>query len=473
VSTVRPPAIRPAGFDTLTALGGALATVAAAVAADRFGTRIGLGAVAGAAFAVFTFLGFLRVPHVAVAVSIAVFTAIPALKIFVNPLIGSVKDLIIIVAAAAAIVLYIVERRPIDRWVAGLVGVLLALYVINAGGAHGAGWLQGVRLVGEPLMLLLIGMSLPDPQRVLRWAVLALVVSTVGAALFGILQQFVGDGVLLGWGYQYDINLRTINGHLRSFGPTDDPFAYAALLLFGLVAVLFDPRRKPWAWGAVGLITIGLAFSFVRTAAIIVVAIGGLLLVRRGLARVGLLLVVAAVLSGAVALLTLSGSTSSELTVSSSASTSGRLNLVLNGRVSAWTAAVGDKPGAWLLGRGVGTVGTAAQRAGYTFAPTSGDTSPSSAVDSGYLATLADVGLGGLAVLLCLFGRLVALAVQAARRGASAGWLALGLLVVLLMDALTRASFTGFPTAFLGLLLVGVALAAAREELAPPPAPAR
>jgi len=34
----------------------------------------------------------------------------------------------------------------------------------------------------------------------------------------------------------------------------------------------------------------------------------------------------------------------------------------------------------------------------------------------------------------------------------------------LMLDALTRASFTGFPTAFLGLLLVGIALATAREE---------
>jgi hypothetical protein len=41
---------------------------------------------------------------------------------------------------------------------------------------------------------------------------------------------------------------------------------------------------------------------------------------------------------------------------------------------------------------------------------------------------------------------------------------ALAFLAALLLDALTRASFTGFPTAFLGLLLIGIALAAAREE---------
>ena len=34
----------------------------------------------------------------------------------------------------------------------------------------------------------------------------------------------------------------------------------------------------------------------------------------------------------------------------------------------------------------------------------------------------------------------------------------------MLLDAVTRASFTGFPTAFLGLLLVGIALAAADED---------
>jgi hypothetical protein len=43
-------------------------------------------------------------------------------------------------------------------------------------------------------------------------------------------------------------------------------------------------------------------------------------------------------------------------------------------------------------------------------------------------------------------------------------WLALGWLTVLLVDALSRSSLTGFPTAFLALLLVGLALAAAEQE---------
>jgi O-antigen ligase len=85
-------------------------------------------------------------------------------------------------------------------------------------------------------------------------------------------------------------------------------------------------------------------------------------------------------------------------------------------------------------------------------------------VDSGYLATVADVGIVGFAVLLMLLGRLWLLGSRAARSGSDAGWLAIGALMVLMLDALTRASFTGFPTAFLAFLFVGVALGAASEE---------
>jgi O-antigen ligase len=98
------------------------------------------------------------------------------------------------------------------------------------------------------------------------------------------------------------------------------------------------------------------------------------------------------------------------------------------------------------------------------------------AVDSGYFAAMADTGLIGLAVLLMLFWRIGWLARRATRRPGDAGWLALGWMTTLLIDAVTRESFTGFPTAFLGLLLVGVALAAAgeqRQQAEPAPVAAR
>ena len=48
--------------------------------------------------------------------------------------------------------------------------------------------------------------------------------------------------------------------------------------------------------------------------------------------------------------------------------------------------------------------------------------------------------------------------------GTVAGWLGLGYLTVLLLDATTRDTFTAFPAAFLGFLLVGITLGAARDE---------
>jgi hypothetical protein len=66
----------------------------------------------------------------------------------------------------------------------------------------------------------------------------------------------------------------------------------------------------------------------------------------------------------------------------------------------------------------------------------------------------------GLVVLLALFGRAAQLAALAVRRGSNLGWLALAAILVTMLDAIARASFTGFPTAFLALMLLGLALAA-------------
>jgi len=91
------------------------------------------------------------------------------------------------------------------------------------------------------------------------------------------------------------------------------------------------------------------------------------------------------------------------------------------------------------------------------------------AVDSGYFATIADVGVVGLVVLLALFYRAFALGVDATRRDEALGWFALALIVTMLLDALTRASFTGFPSAFVGMLMLGLTLAAVAEPEAERP----
>ncbi|HVE68778.1 MAG TPA: hypothetical protein VNB64_09385 [Solirubrobacteraceae bacterium] len=450
------------GSPAVFALGAAL-TVVAAFGSVWVGAQISLGALILAVVFVGATIGFVSYPHLTVAGVVVLFGFLPTLKVFVGPEIGSLKEVVVAAAVAAATILFAFERRRPDERILLLVGILLALYVINAGGTYNLAWAQGVRLIAEPLLLLVVGLTLPDPRRTLRYALGALVATGCVVAAYGMLQQAVGEWTLVGWGYEFSQQVRTIDGRLRSFGTFDDPFAYAAFLLFGIAAVVFWLRRGTLAWTAGLLMLMGLGLSFVRTAALILVAFVGLQLGRWGYTPSGVLVVTATIIAGGAILSGASGTRSQTYSVAGAGG--GSANVILNGRVSAWEAALGDEPRSWLLGRGVGEVGTAAERSQYRFGRArGGERTQTLAVDSGYLAVIADVGLVGLAVLLLLFARLLVLAERAARLGSNVGWATLGLLIVLMLDALTRASFTGFPTAFLGLFLVGIALAAVRAE---------
>jgi O-antigen ligase len=326
------------------------------------------------------------------------------------------------------------------------------------GGGHGVAWAQGFRLTAEPLLLLVVGLTLRQPQRTLRWAMVSLVATSCFVALVGLFQQTVGVWTLYSWGYQFGKELRTYNnGLLRSFGTLDVSFAYAAFLLSGLAAVVFWMRRGPLAIGCAVLIVAGLTVSYVRTALLISVALAGLWLARRGFAATAVLFLAAAVVATGSILVTGGGASESR-----SYQTGPSSSLTLNGRTSAWKTALGS-PKEWPFGRGVGEVGTAAERAAYTLQPGQNDRPTTRAVDSGYLATMADVGLVGLLLELGLFVRIIVLAGAKAVRRRRSAWLALAFMAVLMLDAVTRASFTGFPTAFLGLLLVGLALNAATD----------
>jgi hypothetical protein len=456
---------------------GALVTVLAAYLTVKLGAHIGLAAIGVVFLYVLAVLAYLAVPHLAVAGTVALFAVVSALKIFITPTIGGIKDLVCLSAITAAAILIIWGHRRPDRRVGALVALLLTLYVIDVGHGHGIAWVQGVRLTGEPLLLLIVGLVIPDPKRTLKYALGSLVVVGGLVALYGLAQQALGQARLLNLGYSYNSQLRTISGHLRSFGTLDDPFAYAALLYFSIAAVAFWLRRGLVAWVLGVVMLIGLAASFVRTAVPVLIAYIALELIRRRRVAPAVAFLAATAVIAAGTLLGSTGSTTQALTVyfrngGSTVVNSPvtRANLALNGRVSAWQAAVGSNPFDWAFGRGVGQVGTAATRASQSLLPGSSSSSSSStssstsAVDSGYFATVADVGLFGLIVELALFWRLIGLAVAAARRNLKEGWIALALVAALLLDASTRASFTGFPTAFVGLLIIGLALAAATDS---------
>jgi O-antigen ligase len=444
--------------------GGAfLATLVAAYMAVVMGANFAFEVVFVLAAVGVCVLGFLFAPHIVAAVMIPFFAFIPAAKLFVTPMVGPVKDLVTVAAALATVGVITLRlrthrRAKLDRWTLVIVALLLMLYVVDAGGGHGVAWGQGVRLTAEPLVLLVAGLTLAKDGRVLRWSLVSLIGTACVVAGYGLVQQAVGHWTLASWGYSFSEQLRTYNGHLRSFSTLDDPFAYAALLLFGLAAVFFSMRRGLLATAVATLLLAGLAASFVRTATLVVVALAGLWLARRTRSTVAVFATAAGVVSIAVLLLVGAGATETH-TYSSATS-----NLTLNGRISAWKLALGP-PSEWPFGRGVGQVGTAAYRATFALSPaTQAVPQAAQSVDSGYLAAVADVGLVGAMVLLALFGRLIVLAWRLIRLRAPAGWLALALIAVMMLDALTRSSFNGFPTAFLGLFIIGAALAPPSTE---------
>lgn len=467
-----------AGTGFLIPLAGAALTLVAAYFSVRFGAQIGVVAVLVAAVFLATVVAYLYVPHLAIAVTVALFAFVPTIKVFISPQLGAVKDIVSLAAIVSALLLWVFERRRPDRRVAFLVLLLLGLYLLNAGRVHNLAWAQGVRLMGEPLLLLLTGFLLPNPRRNLRYALTALIVVGCLIAFYGLLQQELGIGRLEALGYTYGLQLRTIGGRLRSFGTLDDPFAYAAFLLLVLAAVFFWLRRGAIAAGAGILLLLGLIPSFVRTVLLILASYCGIELVRRRLVIPAVFFIVATAIASGITLTKAGGSYTEAYAVYSANGgityvnrpIPGTAGVALNGRISAWRVALGSNPGDWLFGRGVGVVGTAQARATYTFIPSNNNknnnTTPTQAVDSGYLATVADVGLVGCVILIVLLARLLSLGASFARRGIPAGWAALAFLVCMMLDALTRASFTEFPTAFLGFLLVGIALAAAQEEAA-------
>jgi hypothetical protein len=434
------------------------ATVAAVLATGKIGETVTLALLIALLLFFGLVVGFIAAPHATIALAIPLFALLPALKVLAIPSIGPLKDLISFAAIAAAGALVVKasstgERVQSDFWLGLLVATVGALYLVNLGGGleWDIAWAHGVRLVCVPLLLLLVGLTLGESRRVLDWALASLVATGCFVAVVGLVQQQLGLTRLQSLGYEYDQQLRTIGERFRSFGTMDDPFIYATFLTFALAAVLFWMRRRPLAYAAGTLLVAGLAASYVRTALIIVAALIGLWLARERQTTTAVSFLAAAVVVGAIVFVSASGASETRKVRTSEGSS----YLTINERTTGWKLLFADRNSLG-FGKGVGEVGTAAERASYTLTrDLEGD--GELAVDSGYLATVADVGLVGLSLLLLLFMRILTLARRGLRH-ASQGWLVIALVTIMLIDALTRASFTSYPNAFLGFLLIGLAL---------------
>ena len=457
------------------AWGGGAATIALTYLVAQQGLSLQTSAIFGLAVFGGVMAGFVYVPWLIVPAVIPLFAVLPMLGLFVNPLLGGVKDLVSLAAIGAAVVLVVqrrAARRPmrVDTATAVLFGLIVTLYAANIGGnltgesGYGGPWYQGIRLFCQPLSLLLVGMVLREPRRTFRAASVSLVVTGVVVAVVGLAQQIVGVDTLLALGYEYGEQVRQIDRHVRSFGTLSEPFAYATFLLVALSILLVWARRGSAVYLLAPLLAAGLAASYVRTAAVIGAALLGLALARRGQKLLATLFLAGAMVAGTAALLAVAGAAQTR-TVAVSPTT----YLTLNGRTKLWQSQLGDSPETWIFGRGVGATGTAAKRAEQSLVGKKklNSREASSVVDSGYLAVVADIGAVGLALLLALFGRLLARGSALARSGDARGWAAIGILIVLMLDALSRESLTGFPSAYLGMLLVGLAVSQIAEESSP------
>ena len=340
---------RLAGIDLTLPLVGAAATLIASFAAAHLSLKLGLGAVVATAAFLAMMLAYLRAPHWAVAVTVVLFPVVPFLKVFVNSNIGAVKDLVDLAAITAGLIIVAIEHRLPDRW-----GRRIGLpppgdLPDQPRHPHDAAWAQGIRLVGEPLLLLIVGSVLPNPRRNLRYGLGALVAVATFIAFYGIVQQLLGPARLVSLGYSYSAQVRTIGSNLRSFGTLDDPFEYAAVLLLGLGAIFFWMRRGSLAWGAAALMLLGLLASFVRTGVLVLVGYGALELIRRRRLVPATFFLAGAIVAASLTLVKASGTQTTTVTFypangtveSVSAPVYGGENVFLNGRLSG----VVDRPG--------------------------------------------------------------------------------------------------------------------------------
>ena len=442
----------------------ALALAAAVAGVAALSTALAVPMAAAVAFALLV-VAFARLPHVMAAVLVVFLATQPLLRDFVSSGFGPAKDVVVIAATVAAgwwLAFGGVERRRIDAWLLAGIAVVLAVYLINPAGSHDTAWFHATRLVLEAFLLLIVGFSTPDPRRTWRWTLAALGVSAAGIAIWGLVQQQIGLYGLVDLGYGYDQQVRlTAGGSFRSFGTFDDPFNYAAFLAIALTSAVLARRKPALVAILVPLLVAGIAVSFVRTSlAFLPVLLALALLQRRR--TIALVAVLAAMLAAVVLFLAVSPPDPP------SRVGTGRADVIitLNGRTDGW-AKILDTPRAAIAGRGVGDLGTgkaradAAARAAQRNQPSQQTSAQHQRynVDSSYFALAADIGVVGLLLVLAVFARISTLGVRIIGRGRTEGWVVIGLVLEMAVDSLTRTSLTSFPVGFIGLFVLGVALA--------------
>ena len=465
---------------TVAALGlGALA-IASAAAVALPTAPLGLVAAAGLGVPLVVVVGLLlhRNAWLIPWGAIGIFSTSAELRLRITPELGVLKDfylalLLVVVGLSAARSGRVRERlRPLSGPLAAI-GVVVGLYVLDPAGTHGTGWLFGSRLLFSVLALLFIGLCCADPERTTAHLVRAAAAMLAFEAVFSWLQHLAGaDSLVFRWGYQYGAQVRvTSGGGLRTSGTFEDPFQLAALAVLGLALGVFLAQ----GWLRIVLIVSALAVlgaTSVRTAWIQVAVVLVVLALRRGYWRQALTLGAVGVIAGVFVLAT---------TTTSDRPGAPEVPLLfgLNGRSTAWAQAV-QGPLSFVAGNGVGALGIGSTRDSTgVSAPPAYDphkapdalyAGNSAFLDSTYAQIQSDVGIvGSLALIIGLAGLVGVLAGRCRRNpGDRAGWAALAVLAVSIVDWIGRSSLASYTTGFLTMYVLGVLVAASlTQERAP------
>jgi hypothetical protein len=208
-------------------------------------------------------------------------------------LVGPVA-LVSLVVASKPLRAHLVPTR-LSQAVLVLSVVVFASALNPAQGSLLAG-VAGLLFTFLPMLAFWIGRSLPD--RVLLRLLQLVVVGGIGAAIYGLFQQFVGFPWWdVRWVAEAEadgyISLNVGNGITRAFASFASSQEYAAVLMLGIVlAGVFHARRLPVFLLLAGPMAVALVVTGSRTPIVLVLMTGGLLVATR--LRLPLPLVVAA-----------------------------------------------------------------------------------------------------------------------------------------------------------------------------------
>lgn len=271
-------------------------------------------------------------------------------------------------------------------WAPALLGLVL-VGLASAAWVGGTQAVLGLKINFFYVLLLAALLRSPLTARDRDRLVSILMVTGVVTGVVGIAQQVAGQEALAAIGYEYNTAIRTAGGLLRSFSTFNQPFPFGLyqmlVLLIGVPVALTELRRRRNQVFLLltPLLVVGMLSSIVR-AAIAGLVVGAVFLWMhryRRLAHVVPALLVAALFLPAAVYGPLLSSTS------------------LGQRSTGWAQTFGSVLGA-PLGNGIGSTGSAAEKA----ALVAGSTASTYQPDNYYFKTVYELGPLGLWLLLLL-----------------------------------------------------------------------